>query len=140
LRVFSNVNPYGKSRHWRLGDRFERTAQHFVAYLPAPLPGAAWVMKAIGATKGYRTRYDHMMLALHDAMKMDSDFQRTTVQNEFHFPPGSTWLVFTDMVAHASMSGQHLFEQTFYVPVRAMADASKAPLRVLERLTGRVLA
>jgi hypothetical protein len=37
------------------------------------------------------------------------------------------------------MAGQFCFEQTFYLPVAAMQDASRSPLRVLERLTGRSL-
>jgi hypothetical protein len=38
------------------------------------------------------------------------------------------------------MSGQFAFEQTFYLPVNAMKDPERSPLRVLERLTGRTLA
>jgi hypothetical protein len=41
---------------------------------------------------------------------------------------------------HAALSGHCALEQTFHLPVDAMADPAKAPLRVLERLTGRALA
>jgi hypothetical protein len=139
LRVFTNVNPGTQSRHWRLGDRFENVAQTFVPAVSKPLPGSAWLMKNVGLTKGERTPYDHLMLNIHDTMKARDDYQRDVVQNEFHFPPGSTWIVFTDQVSHAAMGGQHLFEQTFYLPVRTMADERKSPLRVLERTTGRAL-
>jgi hypothetical protein len=37
------------------------------------------------------------------------------------------------------MSGQHQLEQTFYLPVSAMIDEARAPLRILERLKGRQL-
>ncbi len=139
LRVFTNVNPGAQTRHWRLGDRFENVARQFVPAVSKPLPGAAWLMKSVGITKGARTPYDHLMLNIHDTMKSRDDYQRDVVQNEFHFPPGSTWIVFTDQVSHAAKGGQHLFEQTFYLPVHAMADETKSPLRVLERATGRVL-
>ncbi|MGD0143424.1 MAG: Kdo hydroxylase family protein [Rhizomicrobium sp.] len=139
LRVFTNVNPGAQSRHWRLGDRFENVARHFAPAVSKPLPGSAWLMKSVGITKGVRTPYDHLMLNIHDTMKGRDDYQRDIVQNEFHFPPGSTWIVFTDQVSHAAMGGQHLFEQTFYLPVKAMADETKSPLRVLERATGRAL-
>jgi hypothetical protein len=139
LRVFSNVNRDGKSRHWRVGDRFEDVARRFANDVPAPLPGVAWLKNAIGLTRGYRTRYDHTMLAIHDAMKMDSAYQANVVQNECHFPPGSTWIVFSDLVPHAVMAGQHMFEQTFYLPLRAMATQAKSPLRVLERLTSHAM-
>jgi len=139
LRVFTNVNPGAQTRHWRLGDRFENVAQTFVPAVSKPVPGSAWLMKSVGITKGVRTPYDHLMLNIHDTMKSRDDYQRDVVQNEFHFPPGSTWIVYTDQVSHAAMGGQHLFEQTFYLPVHAMADESKSPLRVLERATGRGL-
>ena len=80
-----------------------------------------------------------MMLNLHDIMKADDRYQTRVVYNEFHFPPGSTWLAFTDMTSHAAMGGQHLFEQTFYLPVSAMKNESKSPLRVLERMAARPL-
>jgi hypothetical protein len=56
------------------------------------------------------------------------------------FPSGSTWLTFTDEVGHAAMAGQYQLEQTFLLPVAAMIDQQRAPLRVLERLKGRRLA
>jgi hypothetical protein len=37
------------------------------------------------------------------------------------------------------MSGQHQLEQTFLLPVGAMLDEGRSPLRVLERLKGRSL-
>jgi hypothetical protein len=49
-------------------------------------------------------------------------------------------MVFTDGVEHAVLEGQYLLEQTFYLPVSAMRDESKAPLRVLEKLAQRALA
>lgn len=140
LRVFTNVHREAEARHWRLGAPFEELARTFFKRLPKRSPGSAWLLKTFGITKGYRTHYDHMMLNLHDTMKADDAYQRRVVQNEFRFPPGSTWIVYTDMVSHAAMGGQHLFEQTFYLPVRAMANEAKSPLRVLERLAHRKLA
>jgi hypothetical protein len=43
-------------------------------------------------------------------------------------------------VSHAAISGQHQFEQTVRIPLAAMQDASRSPLRILERLRGRALA
>jgi hypothetical protein len=139
LRIFSNVNPQGGGRDWRLGAPFEAVAQTFAARIPAPLPGAARLLNLLGATKALRTPYDHLMLAIHDAMKSDDAYQGGVSQASFSFPPGSTWIVFTDKVSHAAMGGQHLLEQTLYLPVQAMADPEKSPLRILERLTQRTL-
>jgi 3-deoxy-D-manno-oct-2-ulosonic acid (Kdo) hydroxylase len=140
LRVFTNVNPRGEGRHWRLGAPFEDVARAFAGKVSRRIPGSARVLNLIGATKAYRTPYDHMMLNIHDQMKLDDTYQRDAVQNEFSFPAGSTWIAYTDKVSHAATGGQHLFEQTFYLPVHAMADPSKSPLRILERLAGGALA
>jgi hypothetical protein len=96
-------------------------------------------MEWLRITKRRRSLYDHFMLQLHDRMKSDLAYQTAADQVRFDFPAGSTWLVFTDQVSHAAMAGQYSFEQTYYVPVSSMTDASQSPLRVLERLTGRAL-
>lgn len=80
------------------------------------------------------------MLQLHDGMKADLDYQSSSLQRAFEFPAGSTWMVFTDLVSHAAMSGQYALEQTYHLPINAMLDPSRAPLRILERLMGRSLA
>jgi 3-deoxy-D-manno-oct-2-ulosonic acid (Kdo) hydroxylase len=140
LRLFSNVNPDNKPREWRLGPPFDAVAERFLPHIPRQWPGASALMHALGITKARRCPYDHLMLGLHDAMKADDDFQAHADQIGFLFPPGSTWTVFTDRAAHAGMSGQHVFEQTFYLKVADMADESRAPLRRLEKMTGRKLA
>jgi len=43
-------------------------------------------------------------------------------------------------VSHAAMSGQYQLEQTFLLPIGAMREPQRSPLRVLERLKGRRLA
>jgi hypothetical protein len=80
------------------------------------------------------------MLQLHDRMKADASFQATCEQERVDFPSGSTWIAFTDQVSHAAMAGQYQFEQTFLLPVSAMIDESRSPLRILEQLKGRRLA
>jgi hypothetical protein len=140
LRVFSNVNPMGRTRAWRIGEDFEALARRFAASLSMPWPGQASLLRMIGVTKTIRAPYDTLMLQLHDRMKEDEAYQQTAPQTAFEFPAGSTWMVFTDAVSHAAMSGQYQLEQTFLLPVEAMADEQQSPLRILERLKGRRLA
>ena len=45
------------------------------------------------------------MLHLHDRAKADVAWQRAAVRAEFGFPPGSTWIVYTDRVLHAAIAG-----------------------------------
>jgi hypothetical protein len=139
LRVFTNVYPHGEPRVWRVGEPFEEMACRFVSSIHRPLPGSASVLHLLRITKGKRSLYDHYMLHLHDELKADSDYQQHAPQYKIPFPAGSTWLMFSDQVLHAAMSGQYLFEQTFHLPVAALSEPTTAPLRVLERLTGRAL-
>jgi hypothetical protein len=138
IRVFSNVNP-SAPRMWRVGDRFENVAKTFLPKIGPAFPGSAWLLDALHVTKTRRTPYDHLMLGIHDRMKADETYQRDCPQVPLEIPPGATWGCFTDSVSHAAMSGQFAFEQTFYLPVEAMRDGSRSPLRVLERLTGKSL-
>ncbi len=142
LRVFSNVHPQGRARHWRIGtDRFETFATAFKPRLKSGPSGlAASAMQALKLTKGRRTAYDHAMLQLHDLAKLDDHFQAETPQRDVMLPAGATWMVYTDCVLHAAMAGQHAFEQTFILPASGMRDPAKAPVAVLERLMGRKLA
>jgi hypothetical protein len=104
-----------------------------------PSPLSARLLRFARLTKTLRSDYDALMLQLHDLMKADDDFQAHSPQTTCDFPSGSTWLAFTDEVPHAAMAGQYQFEQTFLLPVDAMSDPSRSPLRILERLLGRAL-
>jgi hypothetical protein len=139
LRIFSNVNPAGRPRCWRLGEGFEQVASRFVPGIRPPLPGTSVFLSLFRVTKGRRSLYDHYLLKLHDAMKADDEYQQTCPQSVFDFPAQSTWMVYADSVPHAVTSGQHQFEQTIYIPADGMAQPDKSPLRILERQLGRNL-
>jgi hypothetical protein len=139
LRVFSNINPSGLPRKWRVGEPFEAHAQRYLPSIARPLPGSAWLLEMTGITKRRRTEYDHVMLQLHDRAKGDTLFQRTSPQASLDFMPGTTWVVFSDQVLHAAMGGQHMMEQTFYLDVQHQQDPQSSPRGTLERLLGREL-
>jgi len=140
LRVFTNVNPAGVPRVWRVGEPFEDAAKRFLPQIPRQLLGSARLLHALKITKRPRSEYDHIMLHLHDRMKADLDYQKNVSQQTVHFLPGSTWICFSDQVLHAAMSGQFMFEQTFHLPIAAQYHPELSPLQVLERLQGRKLA
>jgi hypothetical protein len=139
LRVFSNVNPSGAPREWRVGEAFEAHARRYLPSIGRPVPGSAWLLNATGITKRRRTEYDHVMLHLHDKAKGDIGFQRDGPQARVEFAPGTTWVCYSDQVLHAVMGGQHMMEQTFYLEVEHLLHPETSPLRTLERLTGRAL-
>jgi hypothetical protein len=79
------------------------------------------------------------MLRLHHFLKANQEFQDMCSRTRPEFPPQSTWLVFTDVVSHAVLSGQFALEQTFIVSKHALVLPEKSPVRALERIAGRPL-
>lgn len=139
LRVFSNINPDGAPRLWKLGAPFGQVAQHFLPRTPKPRATTATLLRWLKLTKTLRTPYDHYMLQLHDGMKADRAYQEQVEQYTHAFASGQTWMVYTDLVSHAALRGQHALEQTWLLPVAAMADPAKSPLSILEAQLGRRL-
>jgi hypothetical protein len=139
LRVFTNTNPEGEPRVWRVGEPFETVAKRF---LPRAKPYSHWQAKALQAlhvTKSLRSEYDHLMLQLHDGMKSDLDYQKNGPQQAVPFPAGSVWVCFSDQTSHAVMSGQYMLEQTLHLPAARQYNPDSSPLAILSRLTGRTL-
>ena len=139
LRVFTNVNPSGLPRVWRIGEPFETVAKRF---LPRAKSYSVWQARALQQlriTKTQRSEYDHLMLQLHDGMKSDLTYQQNAQQTTMAFPPGSCWICFSDQASHAVMSGQYMLEQTLHLAPQAQYDPSTSPLAILQRLTGRTL-
>jgi hypothetical protein len=133
LRVFCNINPYGEARVWHLGEPFVDVANKFSPKLPKYKAWVAKLLQKIKVTKSLRSAYDHYQLHLHDSMKMDEHYQNSIEKTQTDFPAQSTWLVFTDQVSHAALSGQYLLEQTFYLPVSAMQEPTLSPWHYWER-------
>jgi hypothetical protein len=139
LRVFHNVNPAGVPRVWRVGEDFAEVARRFASQVPPYSLLKAHVLQTVKATKTLRSEYDHVMLALHDAMKADMAYQASCPQQTLSLGAGSTWVCFSDQTSHAVMSGQFMLEQTLHLPVAAMQQPEKSPLQVLQALYRRPL-
>ncbi len=139
MRLFTNVNPDGQPRVWHVGEPFEDMAEKLGSRANEGSRMHAALLSAFGVTKGKRSRYDALMLGLHDGAKTDDTYQKTSPQIEVPFRSGTTWLCYTDQVMHAALAGQYVLEQTFHLDVAAMARPEFSPLRVLERLRGHAL-
>jgi hypothetical protein len=140
LRVFTNINPLGEERLWRIGEPFEAHARRWAPRLRRPWPGEAWLLRRLGVTRATRTPYDAAMLALHDAAKLDDAYQRDAPFRNLVLPSGASWIAYTDSTVHAAMRGRFMLEQTFHLPLAAMAAPETSPAHILERLLGRRLA
>lgn len=139
LRVFANVNPHGVPRVWRVGEPLEDAARRFLPKMEKYRRWHALYLRAVFKTKKVRSEYDHLMLQLHDCMKLDMEYQRTSPQVTMPFPAGSVWVCFSDQTTHAAMAGQHMMEQTMNLPVRCQYDPASSPLGILTRIVGHEL-
>ncbi|QOJ23545.1 MAG: Kdo hydroxylase family protein [Gammaproteobacteria bacterium] len=141
LRVFTNINPVDRLRIWQLGEPFEPFVQRFLP--DVHVSGPSWfaaLLARLGIVDGVKTKYDQYIAALRALGMRDKEYQASAPRKLMEFPAGSSWIAITDLVLHGAISGQHSLDQTFYLPVEAMNDPSRSPLRILERLTGEVLA
>ncbi len=139
LRVFSNINSKGEPRVWHTGEDFRTVAETFFPRISPPWPGKHALMHVLNLTKSKRSLYDHYMLNIHNRMKEDQAYQKRAIQARLELPAHSTWIVETDAVSHAALSGQFMLEQTFYLKVPAMMWPERSPLRILESLVGKGL-
>ena len=144
LRVFTNINP-AKGRVWITSETFEGLAERFARQVGIPNSAGAGkqsfarMARALGIRQWDRSPYDSFMLRFHDFLKQNSEFQENCTKQRWEFPPGSSWICYTDMVSHAVLSGQYALEQTFLVSREAMVLPQKAPIRILERICGHTL-
>ena len=149
MRVFTNIHPL-KTRNWIITDPFGVIAERYardagLAKIAAGansaggrmLNSAARLLKGVGLPVVPRSAYDRFMLHFHEYLKRNDEFQKNTPKYRFNFPPGATWITFTDVVPHSVLSGQHALEQTFIIARRSMANPANAPVAILERLCGK---
>ncbi|MDQ2945476.1 MAG: Kdo hydroxylase family protein [Acidobacteriota bacterium] len=151
LRVFTNLNSEQK-RVWLTSDPFAELAPKYA--LAAGLSeisahsdsgmdqlrrGSIRTLRSLGLPLADRSAYDRFMLGFHDYLKGNAEYQRDCPKYRFEFPPNTTWMVFTDVVPHAVLSGRFAIEQTFIIARSSLANPSHAPASILETLSGKAL-
>lgn len=143
LRFFVNLNP-ARNRVWltsqtfeAFGPRFARTGSMLASAAGNPVTrGIRSFGRKLHLPFGSRPPYDEFMHRCHNAMKEDAQFQQQTPRQRWEFPPGSAWMVFTDCVSHAVLSGQYAIEQTFQISQSALVQPQISPLAILEKIAG----
>jgi hypothetical protein len=133
LRVFTNIDTDGTPRVWRLGEPFPDLVDRYRGKMRRPLPGSAWLLHRLRITKQRRSLYDYAMLQLHDLAKGDVHFQRESPQQTVAFAPGTSWIVFSDQVLHAAVSGRNLLEHTFLLHPAHQKIPHFAPVEILRQ-------
>ena len=148
LRFFNNINPE-RTRNWITTETFDVLVEKMRGGKlnggTVPLPtsmetsGIKRTLTGLGAGKLVpslkRSPYDEFMMRFHNYLKENTSFQETCPKQHWEFPPGSSWMVYTDMVSHAVLSGQFALEQTLIVSREAMVTPEKSPYGVLTRLS-----
>lgn len=146
LRFFHNIHPT-RTRDWIVSEPFARVVGEFApGKLAIPHQDRAVtsagkrVAQAVGLAglipQLKRTPYDQFMMELHNAMKESAEFQRDCPKESVRFPPGSSWMVYTETVPHAVLAGQYALEQTFLIDRAAMVTPDSAPVAILEKMAG----
>jgi 3-deoxy-D-manno-oct-2-ulosonic acid (Kdo) hydroxylase len=145
LRFFTNLNP-SNPRVWITSETFDRLAEQYAreAGLDRIIASdrgarllARGLARALGIGAAARAPYDSFMLRFHHFLKENQLYQDTCPKRRWEFPPGSSWMVYTDMVSHAVLSGQFAIEQTFIVAREALVLPARAPASILEKLASR---
>ncbi len=146
LRFFTNIHPT-KPRVWMTSDPMGTLAPRYasdagLAEVARHPKGsiANRVVGAFGGVEAKRSAYDRFMLGFHDYLKFNGEYQQSCAKYRFEFPPDSTWMVFTDVVPHAVLSGQYALEQTVIVARESLAGRENAPIEILQGICGRQLA
>jgi len=149
LRFFVNVNPEA-DRVWaskgdfaNLFEKYGRVAGLYDDLSPTLARGVFGKMRTsmLNGLAGIglplapmldSSPYDRVMRKFHNFMKDTPTFQQSTEGYEvFNFEPFSAWMVFTDGVSHASLSGQHALVYTALVPLAACRLPELAPFNIL---------
>jgi hypothetical protein len=140
LRVFVNINPT-ENQVWAISEDFRQLLQRFLASQKvssrtaaewlAPAPSVWRVFRSRGET---RSTYDAWMLRLHHFLKQDLAFQSLAARRVINFPPLTTWLLFSDGLAHAHLRGRFVLEHSFFVEHNCLQVPSESPIAILESL------
>ena len=153
LRFFINVNPV-EDRVWASKGSFSELLQSHGerAGLGYVRGGSDYLQKGpldhlwSGLVKGLAqagmpslkvldsSPFDREMRRFHNYMKDTPEFQQQVQgHEEFRFPPFSAWMVFTDTVSHACLSGQFAFIHTSIVRLESCRMPEIAPINLLRQ-------
>lgn len=141
LRFFTNINPT-QERVWLTSETFETLAPQFKKQitLKGQLTSQArpsslkTLLRRLGLKNTNHSAYDRWMTEMHNTLKENESFQKNCPKQRWAFPPASSWMVMTDMVSHAVLSGQYALEQTVIIPPDKLVTPAKSPYHIIERL------
>lgn len=149
LRFFTNIHQT-KPRVWMTSDPMGALAPRYAIDAglgdAARQPNGSMTSRvfallggAFGGVEAKRSAYDRFMLGFHDYLKFNGEYQASCAKYRFEFPPDSSWMVFTDVVPHAVLSGRYALEQTVIVSRESLIGRENAPVEILQQICGHPL-
>ena len=137
LRLYVNINAT-EPRVWQTSERFAELLMRYQSRHRVPMrTEAEWCEPLSGLQRllhrdwSGRPAYDAFMLALHNHLRADEEFQEKAQRRLWNFPPLSVWALFSDGLSHAVLRGQFALEHSYFVPPTALARPEWSPLRQL---------
>jgi len=140
LRIFVNINPT-ENREWLTSESLGPLLDQWGDQVREPGESRPdWRTRLrlrfagrFGITLPPTSTYDQLMMRLHFFGKTDPYLQEDAPRTHWVFPPGSAWVVFSDLVSHAVVGGQFAIDQTFLVPPHAFREPERSTRAVVER-------
>jgi hypothetical protein len=140
LRVFVNINPV-KPRYWvtsaslaelldKWGDKVRKPNERVLGYID---DFRLFMNRLLKRTVSVDSAYHRFMSRLHYYGKTDDYLQNHAPQRAWVFPPGSAWLVFSDITSHAVKEGQFAIDQTYFVPETAFRNPERSTKSLIKR-------
>ncbi|MEO8277635.1 MAG: Kdo hydroxylase family protein [Thermoanaerobaculia bacterium] len=140
LRVFVNINPTVE-REWLTSESLGSLLDQWGEKVREPGETRPdWRTRLrlrfggrFGIPLPETSTYDQLMMRLHFFGKTDPYLQEQAPTTYWAFPPGSAWVVFSDLVSHAVVGGQFAIDQTYLVPPHAFVEPERSTRAVIER-------
>ncbi len=152
FRFFTNINP-AEARVWRVRGTFPDLLEEYGHAAGVTNGGTRgdFLRESLfdrmysGLVRGVSTLipiarsidsspYDRAMRRFHNFMKESGDFQAGEDGSRIiEFGPMTSWMVFTDMVGHSCISGQHMLSNTYLMPRENCRHQELTPYACLVR-------
>lgn len=139
LRIWSNIHP-SEPRVWVTSDLLSRVLERYGRALGVSLrEKQSWLtllrqglLGLLMPGRPQRSAYDSFMVRLHNALKLNDEFQERSPKRLWIFPPGSAWMLFTDARTHAELRGRFALEHSFFVDPRALVCPEHSPVTLVD--------
>lgn len=134
LRLYMNLHPTDP-RVWQTSLTFAEVIARYGAEVGlAPTPSSPWwrplrhgLLRLLQSQHSSESSFDAFVQRLHDFLKSNEHFQERAPKKCWRFPPGSSWLVFTDGICHAELRGRCVLEFAFLIADEGLACPELSP-------------